>query len=85
MGIRTASQQNSLLLAALLLFIGWIALTGLNVISSAGALTLDNWVGQHGVGGVIGVIALLFILALAVGVFGELGESEPAPEEWPPQ
>lgn len=85
MGIRTASQQNSLLLALLLLFIGWTALTLMNVVTSAGPLALGEWIGQHGVGGVIGGIVLLVILALAVGVFGELGESDPAPEEWPPQ
>ncbi|MDZ5810619.1 hypothetical protein U4E84_04570 [Halorubrum sp. AD140] len=85
MGIRTGAQQNTLLLAALLLFGGWTALTLLDVVTSAGPLTLGNWVGQHGIGGLVGAIALLFILAFTVGVFGELGEADPTPDEWPPQ
>lgn len=85
MGIRTASRHNGLLTAGLLLFLGWTALTALNVVTNAGPIAADEWVGQHGVGGVVGGVALLILAVFAVGLFGELSESDPEPEEWPPQ
>ncbi|MFQ3320296.1 MAG: hypothetical protein ACI8UR_000909 [Natronomonas sp.] len=85
MSMRTAARQNKVVLAGLLLFAGWVALTALNVFNSTTASSLGSWVGQHPTGGVVGILALLFILALTVGVYGELAESDPAPEEWPPE
>lgn len=85
MGLRTASQQNGLLLAGLLLFIGWGALTALNVATSAGPIAADWWVGQHGVGGVVGAVVLLALVGFAVALAGELSEEGPEPDEWPPQ
>lgn len=85
MSLRTAQRQNTLLTGALLLFIGWTALTLWNVATNAGPIAADEWVGQHGVGAVVGAVALLFIVGLAVGVLGELGHEDPTPDEWPPQ
>lgn len=85
MSLRTASQNNGILLAAILLFSGWTVYTFVNVYNSMGALTLGNWVGQHGVGGLFGLVGLLVILGLSVTVYGSLSETEPTPQEWPPE
>ncbi|MFD1570666.1 hypothetical protein [Halorubrum laminariae] len=85
MSLRTAGRQNGLLTAALLLFVGWTVLTLLNVAASAGPIAASEWIGQHGIGGVVGGVVLLVLIGFTVAVFGELGEQNPEPEEWPPQ
>lgn len=85
MGIRTALDHNSVITFALI-FVGvWIALIGLQVVNEMGPVTIGDWVGQHGVGGLMGLLALAIVLGLLIVLFGELGTSEPAPEEWPPE
>ncbi|RKD95584.1 hypothetical protein [Halopiger aswanensis] len=85
MGLRTAFRQNKLVLIGLLAFGAWAFLTILNVSSSMGAVVYGDWVGQSGVVGLIGLGVLGAIALLVVLVYGELGETEPLPEEFPPE
>ncbi|MFC4439252.1 MULTISPECIES: hypothetical protein [Natrialbaceae] len=84
MGLRTAFQQNQLVLVGLLLFGAWIFLTILNVSSSMGDVVYGDWVGQSGVVGLIGLAVLFALGLMVVLVYGELGETSPGPEEFPP-
>lgn len=83
--MRNAFQHNKFVLVGVVAFAVWTLLTFINVATSMGPLTLENWVGQHGLGGVIGLIALAIIFGLAVTTYGSLSEVDPAPEEWPPE
>jgi len=84
MSLRTASRQNGVLFAGLVFALGWVSLTLLGVLAETGEISLGNWIGQHGIGGVIGAIALVAIVGLVLSVVGELSETDPAPTEWPP-
>jgi hypothetical protein len=46
---------------------------------------IGDWVGQHGLGGLMGLFVMLVFLGLLIVAFGELGETDPAPGEWPPE
>lgn len=85
MSLRSAFGNNGILLAGILLFAGWTAYTLLNVYNSMGTISLENWAGQHGVGGLFGLAALLLLLGYSLTVYGTLSEPEPAPQEWPPE
>lgn len=41
-------------------------------------------VGTGTVSGIVGLAVILVALGMLVFLFGELGESEPGPETWPP-
>lgn len=84
MSMRTAFRQNNVLFVGLLFAIGWIGLTVMNVSNSMGAIATDNWVGHHGLGGIVGIVGLGLILLFAVTAYSELAETEPVPESWPP-
>lgn len=85
MGLRTAFRQNKLVLIGLLAFGAWVFLTIQNVSSSMGSVVYGDWVGQSGVVGLVGLGVLAGIGLLVVLVYGELGETEPLPEEFPPE
>lgn len=61
----------------------WVLYAGTRVL---GLLDFSNTgpVGQGAVGGVVGLVVIAVALGLFVFLFGELGESEPGPETWPP-
>lgn len=85
MGTRTAIQQNPVVTFGLLFVVGWTALVAMGVATGAKFPTYGDWVGRHGVGAIVGLAVLATFLILAVVVLGELGETRPAPEEWPPE
>lgn len=85
MSTRTAIRQNNVLFVALLFVGGWTALTALSVAGSMGPIATTNWVGHHGVGGLVGLVGLGLILLLVVTSYSELAEADPAPEAWPPE
>lgn len=85
MGTRTAIRQNPLVAFALLFVVGWTALVALGVAAGANYPRYGDWVGRHGVGAIVGLAVLVAFLVLAVSILGELGETGPAPEEWPPE
>ncbi|QLK26315.1 hypothetical protein HYG81_01435 [Natrinema zhouii] len=85
MGIRTAIDHNPLLAFGLLIAAGWTVLVGLQIFTVMGSVTGGNWVGRHGLGGLMGLIVLAVFLGVVIAAFGALSEPEPAPEEWPPE
>ena len=85
MGIRTAIEHNPLVTAGLLFAIGWSVVIGARIVDQMGAIAGGNWVGQHGLGGLMGLLVIVAFLGLLIASFGALGESDPAPAEWPPE
>lgn len=85
MGIRTAIDHNPLLTFGLLFAAGWVLLVGFQIVNAMGSVTGGNWVGRHGLGGVMGLIVMAIFLGVVIAAFGALGEPEPAPGEWPPE
>ncbi|WP_436344276.1 hypothetical protein [Natronorubrum sp. FCH18a] len=85
MGIRTAIEHNPLVAAGLLFALGWSLLIGLQIYNQMGSITGGDWVGRHGIGGLMGLLVIAAFVGLAIATFGALGEPEPRPEEWPPE
>lgn len=83
MAVRNALRRSALLTVAAILAGLWLLRTALVVwadieLASAGAL------GQGAFSGVVGLAVMVIALALLLVFAGELGESEPRPETWPP-
>jgi amino acid transporter len=86
MGARDSLRLGSWITVAVLLFGGWVVLTGLWVADTATlGLATGETVGQTVMGGVIGLLVMFCILLFLFGLYGELGEPEPEPEPFPPQ
>jgi hypothetical protein len=86
MGARDALRQGSWLTVAVLLFGGWIVLTGLWVAETAQlGVAPGETVGQPVMSGVIGLLVMFIVLILLFALYGEFGEQEPRPEPFPPQ
>lgn len=93
MPLRTAINQNKILTFALLLVGAWTVLTWLQVLSSSEAFLSSSVpvvspvtaVGQVWVSGLVGLLVLLVFLGLLVVLWGELGETDPLPETFPPE
>lgn len=83
MTLRTALRRSPWITFGLLLAALWILLTWTQLF---GALDLTNagTVGQGALSGVIGLVVLAVTLVFLVVLFGEISESEPSPEPWPP-
>jgi len=86
MALRTALETNKMVVAAVLLFAGWMAITALQVFETMNAVTLGNEViGQGGMSGVIGLLVMAGTGGLLLLLYSELGETDPAPEPFPPE
>lgn len=84
MGIRTALRQGKAVTFAVLLVGIWTVLVWLDVYVSIEWASAD-FVGQSFVSGVVGLIVLAVLFGLLVVLYGELGETDPAPDPWPPR
>ncbi|MCG1002665.1 MULTISPECIES: hypothetical protein [Halobacterium] len=87
MSLRDAIDQTGWLPVAALLVLLWTIVTGIEVVNLAEAYSgvTGPYVGQTFVGGALGLLVLLGFAAAVVYVYDEAGESEPAPESFPPQ
>lgn len=88
MSLKTALDTNPVLVFAVLLFGGWLAMKWLDVLETMqmiGELGLGQAVGQTLVSGVIGLIVMAVTVGLAVVLFAAMGEADPAPETFPPR
>lgn len=92
MTIRNAIGQSNILAFGLLLVGGWTVVQVLNVVNltesftSLGVplLTPGTPIGSAGAAGIMGVVVMLAFLGLLFVLWGELGEFDPGPEEFPP-
>jgi hypothetical protein len=78
--------MSKLLVVGLLLFGGWLLLTGLEVFETMDSFSLGSQViGQGGMSGVIGLFVMLTLAGLLLFLYSELGESDPSPDPFPPE
>lgn len=86
MALRDALRMSKLLVVGLLLFGGWLLLTGLEVFETMDSFSLGSQViGQGGMSGVIGLFVMLTLAGLLLFLYSELGESDPSPDPFPPE
>jgi hypothetical protein len=78
--------MSKLLVFGILLFGGWLLLSGLEIFRTMDSFGLETQViGQGGMSGVIGLLVLLTLAGLLLFLYSELGESDPSPEPFPPE
>ncbi|MFT4922992.1 MAG: hypothetical protein ACI8XM_002213 [Haloarculaceae archaeon] len=87
MTLRTALSNARVVTFAVLAGGIWLVLTVIDVASRFdwGAISTTDFIGQTAVGGIIGLVIMVSVLGLLVYLFGEIGETEPAPSSWPPE
>ena len=86
MALRTALQMSKVLVIGVLLFAGWLLLTVMQVFETMGSITLGNEViGQGGASGIVGLLVMAVLAGLLLFLYSELGETDPAPEPFPPE
>ena len=83
MSIRNALGRSPLITFGVLAAFLWILLAGFQIFDVLD-LTNATQVGQGAVGGIVGLVVIAIALVLLVVIFGEIGETEPGPEAWPP-
>lgn len=83
MVIRNALRQSKWITFGLLLAFLWVLLAALGVMEVVMNASWE-YVGQGAVSGVVGLLVMVVALGLLVVLFGELTETEPGPEPWPP-
>ena len=83
MSIRNSLGRSPLVTLLVLGAFLWVLLAGFRIFD---VLDLSNGgpVGQGAVSGIVGLVVIAIALVLLVAIFGEIGETEPGPEAWPP-
>ena len=86
MSIQTALKQSKVLTFVVIGIFLWLLLTLIRVASVFDwtAVSAADFIGRNALGGVVGVIVMLILLGVLVTLFGELMESDPLPDTWPP-
>ncbi|WP_336036923.1 hypothetical protein [Halobacterium yunchengense] len=87
MGMRTAIGQMGWLPLAALLVLLWTVVTAVNVVGTMQpyAGLGGEQVGQTFLGGAAGLLVLLGFGAAVAYAYAEMGETDPAPESFPPR
>ena len=99
MSIRNAGRQSPILLAGVLLFGAWVALTVFRVYDVMesiwaigsfekefrGVEFVGEAIGQTAFSGIVGLLVMLGVLGLLIALYGALSESEPLPDRFPPE
>ena len=83
MSIRTALRQSSVLTFLALIAGLWLLVSWLQIFDTLDFANIGN-IGQGALSGIIGLGVLTVTLGLLFILFGELGETSPGPEQWPP-
>jgi hypothetical protein len=81
MGLRTAFTQSRIVTLGIFAAAIWVLLSMLQVYGRLGPLS-SGGVGQAPISGLVGLLVLGGLLALLLTLYGELSETEPAPEPW---
>lgn len=87
MGMRTALQGTRWITFGVLAAAVWMLLIVYEVATAFdwAEVTVQNFLGQAAMSGVVGLVVMAVTLGLLVVFYGELAETEPAPEAWPPE
>lgn len=85
--MRTALRDTPWITVGILAAAVWLLLVGYEVATSFDwtEVTVQNFLGQAAVSGVVGLVVMAVVLGLVVVLYAELTEPEPAPETWPPE
>ncbi|WP_224448788.1 hypothetical protein [Haloprofundus salilacus] len=87
MSLRNGFRQSWVLTFGILAAMAWLTLTALRVFSlveSPLAWTTPT-LGTGAMGGLVGIVVMVVFVGVLLVLFGELGESDPAPSTWPPE
>lgn len=87
MGTRTALTSNRWITLAVLFALIWTVVIWLEVYNAmdwSGLVGL-NYIGPSVVSGIVGLVVMAGLFALLVALYGELGETGPGPDPWPPE
>lgn len=86
MSLRTALQNSRLLTFGIIAGFVWILLNLITVVGAFDwyAAASGDFIGQNAVGGIVGAVVLLVILGGFITLYSEAGETDAAPESWPP-
>ncbi len=86
MSLQTAGKQSPVLLAAILLFGGWVVLSVFRIFNTIPSIwTGGDFVGQSSFSGFVGLAVLFVFLGLLIALYGALEETSPTPERFPPE
>jgi hypothetical protein len=90
MSMRTALSQARVVTIGVLAAVVWTIIVGLRVFDSidfwgvAEAGVVGDAIGTNAAGGILGLLVMAIALLAALQLLAELGNSDPAPEAWPP-
>ncbi|MFW6435209.1 MAG: hypothetical protein ACOCY1_02410 [Halovenus sp.] len=86
MTLRSAVRQSTVLTFVVLAAFVWVLLSLLSVMQQFDWLAVlsTDYIGQNAAGGIAGVVVLAVLLGALIFLSSEMGEGEPAPEQWPP-
>lgn len=92
MTLRTALGQSRILTFALLLGAFWTLTVAADVLGSMEGLfaaasggVVGSYIGTVAITGLMGVLVMAALLGMLVYLFGEVGQTDPSPEPWPPE
>ena len=91
MALRTAFSQARIVTIGVLAALLWLVVAGLRIFDSidfwgaANAGIVGDAIGATTAGGVLGLLIIGVTLLLIVNLLGELGETDPTPDTWPPR
>lgn len=89
MGLRTAVHGNRMRLLpfALLLVLGWLFISLVLVWTEMGLSgdPASEFIGQAPASGLVGLAVIILTLLFGVYLYAEMGETSPAPEQFPPE
>lgn len=83
MTIRHAVRQSAVVAFAVLVAGLWLILSWLQIFETIDLANMGG-LGTGATAGIAGLIVLTVTFGLLFVVFGELGETSPSPDQWPP-
>lgn len=85
MGLRTGVKQLGWVPIAVLLVLLWTIVSAVNILGMTQSYAGGEFVGRAFLGGAAGLIVLFGFGVAVAYLFSTMGETEPAPESFPPR
>lgn len=82
---RNIPRRNPVLFAAVLLLFGWIILGAMTTVGEMSTEPAYEFIGQTPASGWVGVLVMAAALGLLILLYGELGDGEELPDQFPPE